>query len=74
MKYGDKEIENAVIINGKLYEVVYGKVLYCADCSLPFHSQCFELCHYFDKEDSFAVFKSLENSQILNLNKDETKG
>lgn len=72
--YGDKEIKNAVIINGELYEVMCGENLYCCDCDLPFHAQCWGLCHYFDKENSNAVFVHIETSQILNLNKDETKG
>ena len=72
--YGNKEIENAVIINGLLYEVVLADVQFCADCDLTFHKGCWNLCHYFDNENSYAVFKHIETSQILNLNKDETKG
>lgn len=73
MKYVYKEIENAVIINGLLYEVIYGKCLYCIDCDLPFHDKCFELCHYFDSDNKFAVFKRLNDSQVFNLHNDETK-
>lgn len=74
MKYGDKEIQNAVIIGGILYEVELAKIHYCMDCDLPFHNGCWNLCHYFDKENSYAVFKHIETSQILNLNENETKG
>ena len=71
--YGGKEIKNAVIINGVLYEVKYGACLYCKDCDLPFHDKCFELCHYFDSDNSFAVFQRLNDSQVFNLHEDETR-
>lgn len=74
MKCRDKEIKNAVIINGILYEVVLANAQYCSDCDLPFHSECWVLCHYFDKENSYAVFKHLVGEQILKIHENETKG
>lgn len=71
--YGGKEIKNAVIINGVLYKVIYGACLYCTDCDLPFHDKCFELCHYFGSDNSFAVFQRLNVSLVFNLHEDETR-
>lgn len=71
MKYAYQEIENGVIIKGKLYNVEIGKNLDCFNCDLPFHSFCCQLCNYFDKKDAYAVFKRIRGNILLKLHEDE---
>lgn len=71
MKYGYQEIENGIIIKGKLYEAVNVDEPYCTKCDMPFHERCWDLCSYFDKQKSPAIFKRIVGNVLLKLQEDE---
>ena len=72
MKYGDKEIKNAVIINGKLYEAVFGNNLGCYDCEIPgLIKKCIGLCYKFEDSKSHVIFKRIKGNLLLKLHEDE---
>lgn len=72
MKYGYQELKNAVIINGKLYEVVFSDNLGCDDCDMPGPvKKCIGLCYHFEDCNSHVVFRRIKGNLLLKLHEDE---
>lgn len=72
MKYGDREIKSAVVINGTLYEPFFDRDLSCKNCQIPSEIlKCSYLCFFFGGGRCDVIFRRLENSQFLNLQEDE---
>lgn len=72
MKYGYQEIENAAIIKGKLYEVVFDNELTCIDCNLFRRDMsCCNYCSAFETMNEKVIFKRIKGNLLLKLHEDE---
>lgn len=72
MKYGYQEIENAVIIKGKLYKVVFDNYLTCIDCNLfKRDKSCCNFCSAFETINKNVIFKRISGNLLLKLKENE---